>query len=189
MSFRAWSDLSEPIRAPDSNEGDPWPITRFIRAHTHAQAHYEFRHERVAPAPPRGLSERNIVHTPPPCRKTAGSRPAQSRKSIMSMALDTMTLLSDTNQVINQLRHDLLKQGIQPRLQSFCKLPKSADATQFLFGDNLSERIKAAAQGGRVAKRPYGPPGSFYGPKRIGLDWICLTTTHVLQDILAVLHK
>ena len=23
----------------------------------------------------------------------------------------------------------------------------------------------------------------------IGLDWICLTTTHVLQDILAVLHK
>ena len=21
------------------------------------------------------------------------------------------------------------------------------------------------------------------------LDWICLTTTHVLQDILAVLHK
>ena len=25
--------------------------------------------------------------------------------------------------------------------------------------------------------------------KWIGLDWICLTTTHVLQDILAVLHK
>ena len=25
--------------------------------------------------------------------------------------------------------------------------------------------------------------------KEIGLDWICLTTTHVLQDILAVLHK
>ena len=24
---------------------------------------------------------------------------------------------------------------------------------------------------------------------QIGLDWICLTTTHVLQDILAVLHK
>ena len=23
----------------------------------------------------------------------------------------------------------------------------------------------------------------------IELDWICLTTTHVLQDILAVLHK
>ena len=23
----------------------------------------------------------------------------------------------------------------------------------------------------------------------IGLDWICLATTHVLQDILAVLHK
>ena len=23
----------------------------------------------------------------------------------------------------------------------------------------------------------------------IGLDWICLTTTHVLKDILAVLHK
>ena len=112
-----------------------------------------------------------------------------SRKSIMSMALDTLTLLSDTNQVVNQLRRDLLKPGIQPRFQSFCKLPKSADATQFLFGDNLSERIKAEAQGGRVAKRPYGPPGSFYGPMRIGLDWICLTTTHVLQDILAILHK
>ena len=26
-------------------------------------------------------------------------------------------------------------------------------------------------------------------PLLIGLDWICLTTTHVLQDILAVLHK
>ena len=25
--------------------------------------------------------------------------------------------------------------------------------------------------------------------QEIGLDWICLTTTHVLQDILAVLHK
>ena len=35
---------------------------------------------------------------------------------------------------------------------------------------------------------PAFPPGTHYNPK-IGLDWICLTTTHVLQDILAVLHK
>ena len=26
-------------------------------------------------------------------------------------------------------------------------------------------------------------------PKLLGLDWICLSTTHVLQDILSVLHK
>ena len=88
------------------------------------------------------------------------------RKSIMSLALDELTLLSDTNQVINQLRRDLLKMGMQPRFQNLCKLPKGTDATQHFFGNNLADRIKAAAQGGRVARRPYGPSGSFFGPMR-----------------------
>ena len=40
-------------------------------------------------------------------------------------------------------------------------------------------------------ERPENLPGSLVvAPNpEIGLDWSCLTTTHVLQDILAVLHK
>ena len=57
---------------------------------------------------------------------------------------------------------------MQPRFQNLCRLPKNTDATQYLCGSNLPERIKAAAQGGggRVAKGPDGPTGTFYGPMR-----------------------
>ena len=53
--------------------------------------------------------------------------------------------------------------------------------------------IEAAGQCGTVDTKFMSKSGIiihvYKEGSKFGLDWICLTTTHVLQDILAVLHK
>ena len=49
------------------------------------------------------------------------------------------------------------------------------------IGSHPSDCVKKACQ----TTQHYSE--TIHGAKLIGLDWICLTTTHILQDILAVL--
>lgn len=87
------------------------------------------------------------------------------KKEILDMALDTVTMLSSANEGINQFRPDSLRPGVQPRFQSLCKIPKGDDTSQLLFGSELTERIKAATQWGKVAKKyGYGAPHQGYYP-------------------------
>ena len=70
--------------------------------------------------------------------------------------------------------------------------------TSFLPYHNT--RISTSWRHGFYAVNAYDRVGSFYNYRKnqyyihgkkeyTGLDWICLTTTHVLQNILVVLHK
>ena len=42
---------------------------------------------------------------------------------------------------------------MQPKFQTLAKVPTEDDTTKMLFGKNLSERIKAASQGGKLGRR------------------------------------
>ena len=74
------------------------------------------------------------------------------RKDLVDMAMDTMAFLSNANEAINQLRRDTLRTGMQPKFQSLCQVPKGIDTSELLFSQNLEDRIKAVAQGGKLSR-------------------------------------
>ena len=71
----------------------------------------------------------------------------------MSLTIDALTMLSNATTLTNQLRRDLLKPNIQPRLQSLCKTGKEVDTTELLFGTNLADRVKVATESGKLGRR------------------------------------
>ena len=81
-----------------------------------------------------------------------------NESQIIETALDAVTLLASANGQLNQVRRDTLKSGLQPHYQSLCHMENGDGTSQWLFGDNLSDRIKSAAQGGKVTRQrgPYG---------------------------------
>ena len=80
-----------------------------------------------------------------------------TKSQLVERALDTVTMLAGANSQLNQFRRDALKFGLQPRYQSLCKLGEGEDGSQWLFGSNLSDRIKSAAAGGKVTRKPFQP--------------------------------
>ena len=74
-------------------------------------------------------------------------------KKLMLLTIDALTMLSNANTLTNQLRRDLLKPNIQPRLQLLCKTGKEVDTTELLFGTNLADRVKVATESGKLGRR------------------------------------
>ena len=89
------------------------------------------------------------------------SKKQVNRKEVLDLTVDALTLMANNNEVINQIRRDSLKSGMQPKFQTLAKVPAEEDTTKLLFGENLSERIKAASQGGKLGRR--GSYNSFPG--------------------------
>ena len=77
------------------------------------------------------------------------------KQLVLDLTIDTLTLLANTNEVVNQIRQEAIKPSKQYRFQTLCMIPNGEDTSKLLFWNSLSERIKAAAQGGRLGKRPY----------------------------------
>ena len=79
-----------------------------------------------------------------------------NRKELINLTLDSITLLANANSSVNQTRRDALKPNIQNRFQVLCRVPREDDSTSLLFGAGLTDRIKAATQGGKLGRRGYG---------------------------------
>ena len=80
-----------------------------------------------------------------------------SRKRMLELAMDGITILAAGNEITNQLRRDSLKPSLQYKFQTLCKTDED-DTSQWLFGQNLQDRIKAASQGGKLGRnRGYQP--------------------------------
>ncbi len=75
------------------------------------------------------------------------------RQPVVDVALDAITILGSTNAYLNQVRRDLLKPHIHPKYQELCKPKASVDTSQWLFGTDVSERIKKQTQGGKISKK------------------------------------
>ena len=107
----------------------------------------------------------NIARCAVPAVKLAEGLLAKqvNKTELIETALDTVTLLANANAQLNQLRRDALKPGLQARYQSLCKVDEADDTSQWLLGSNLNDRIKSAAQGGKLVRRgQYMPPGQSY---------------------------
>ena len=79
-----------------------------------------------------------------------------NRKELINLTLDSITLLANANSSVNQTRRDALKPNIQNRFQVLCRVPREDDSTSLLLGAGLTDRIKAATQGGKLGRRGYG---------------------------------
>ena len=75
------------------------------------------------------------------------------KKQVLDLAVDSVTLLANVNEVVNQVRRDSMRPGMQTKFQELCRVPETEDTTKQLFGNNLQERIKVASQGGRLGRR------------------------------------
>jgi uncharacterized protein YqgQ len=77
------------------------------------------------------------------------------RQKLVDNAVDTVTILAHANAMTNQIRRETLKPKLERRYQPLCyRAPKGN--SQWLLGDNLPERIKTVAQGGRLTRRGRG---------------------------------
>ena len=100
-----------------------------------------------------------------------------SKQAEVDMAIDSVTMLSNANGLLNQVRRDMLKPLLNKKFQILCNR-QTEGQSQFLLGDNLHERIKVAAQGGRLgkmrgfpmqgARRRYQPYGYYQGGSQGG---------------------
>ena len=72
-----------------------------------------------------------------------------------------------------------------------CRARNLTDGERQRTLQTWSNHIKLSLAAAHLMLTPttLGESRSIWEITMIGLDWICLTTTHVLQDILAVLHK
>ena len=107
----------------------------------------------------------NIARCAVPAVKMAEGLLAKqvNKTELIETVLDAVTLLANANAQLNQLRRDALKPGLQARYQSLCKVDEADDTSQWLLGSNLSDRIKSAAQGGKLVRHgQYMPPGQSY---------------------------
>ena len=102
-----------------------------------------------------------------PAMKIAGGvlQNLMTKSQLVETALDCVTVLATANSQLNQLRRDLLKTGLQYRYQSICKMDND-DRSPWLFGENLSDKVKSAAAGGKVTKRAGLSGSSFRGRGR-----------------------
>ena len=75
------------------------------------------------------------------------------KKQVLDLAVDSVTLLANVNKVVNQVRRDSMRPGMQAKFQELCRVPETEDTTKQLFGNNLQERIKVASQGGQLGRR------------------------------------
>lgn len=60
-------------------------------------------------------------------------------KMILTLLMDSMTLLGMETMEINQLRRDLIKHKLPPNLKHLVKY--APPGSEFLFGDDINERI------------------------------------------------
>ena len=92
------------------------------------------------------------------------------RKDIINLTLDSITLLANANGSVNQTRRDALKPNMQSRFQVLCRVPREDESSSLLFGAALTDRIKAASQGGKLGRRGFGcqPQAGYRGRRTIG---------------------
>ena len=92
------------------------------------------------------------------------------KKDLVRMSMDTLTLLADVNDNINQIRRDFLRPSLQPRFQAMCQAPKDENTTKLLFEENMANRVKAQNQIGKITKRymPGAATAAAYTPRGRG---------------------
>jgi hypothetical protein len=101
-------------------------------------------------------------------------------KEHLDLALDGVTLMAAANQQLNQIRRDLLRPSLTPKIRAVCRMVKEEEPTEFVFPD-FDESAKAAKQasgmviagrpgfgrargGRRGGYTPYPSPGGFRPP-------------------------
>jgi hypothetical protein len=75
-----------------------------------------------------------------------------NKQKVVDMAVDAVTMLAHANALINQIRRDTIKPKLISKFQPLCNRPPKGNS-QFLFGDELVDRIKSTFQGSRLGRQ------------------------------------
>ena len=89
--------------------------------------------------------------------KAPGGKPVtgEGADELSKLCMDSVSMLAHANEQLNEFRRDIIKPTLKRKFQPICKLPKDADTSRMLLGENIGERIKQLKQSEQLcAKRP-----------------------------------
>ena len=66
--------------------------------------------------------------------------------AISTLCMDSVSMLAHANDQTNDFRREIAKPTLKKKYQGLCKLPKEADTSRLLLGDNIADRIKSLKQ-------------------------------------------
>ena len=85
----------------------------------------------------------------------------QALTHLVTLTMDSLKLMAFANMTLNNIRRDNLRPHLQEKFKSIAKDSPTLDS-QFLFGGQLNEKVKAVNEGQKITKSGYRQFGHFH---------------------------